>query len=79
MLMLQPKFLGFSESTQYPALTIFLFLLSMYNRIYIFKQCVQFPENNQTPTMEAEENWKFQGGGGGSEAQEIPEGRGVGQ
>ena len=26
-------------------------------------------------------NWKFQGGGGGggSEAQEIPEGRGVGQ
>ena len=78
MLMLQPKFLGFSESTQYPALTVFLFLLSMYNRIYIFKQCVQFPENNQTPTMEAEENWKFQGGGG-SEAQEIPEGRGVGQ
>ena len=76
MLMLQPKFLGFSESTQYPELTIFLFLLSTYNRIYIFKQCVQVPENNQTPTMEGIGNSREVGG---SEVQEIPEGMGVGQ
>ena len=76
MLMLQPKFHGFSESTQYPALTIFLFLLSTYNRIYIFKQCVQVPENIQTPTTEGIGNYREVGG---SEAQEIPEGRGPGQ
>ena len=75
-LMLQPKFLGFSESTQYPALTTFLFLLSTYNRIYIFKQCVQIPENIQTPTTEGIGNSREVGG---SEAQEIPERRGVGQ
>ena len=75
-LMLQPKFLGFSESTQYPALTIFLFLLRTCNRIYIFKQCVQVPENIQTPTTEGIGNSREVGG---SEAQEIPERRGVGQ
>ena len=80
MLMLQPKFHGFSESTQYPALTIFLFLLSTYNRIYIFKQCVQVPENIQTPTCTAEGIGNSRGVGGGElEAQEIPERRGVGQ
>ena len=75
-LMLQRKFLGFLEITQYPTLTIFSFLLSMCNRIYIFKQCVQVPENIQTPTTEGIGNFREVGG---SEVQEIPEGRGAGQ
>ena len=37
---------------------------------------VQVPENIQTPTMEGTGNSREVGG---SEAQEIPEGRGVGQ
>ena len=35
------------------------------------------PENIQTPTTEGIGNFQG-GGGGGSQAQEIPEGRGVG-
>ena len=74
MLMLQPKFLGFSESTQYPALTIFLFLLSTCNRIYIFKQCVQVPENIQTPTTEGIGNSREVGGGGGQKPRKFQRG-----
>ena len=77
MLMLQPKFLGFSESTQYPALTIFLFLLSTCNRIYIFKQCVQVPENIQTPTTEGIGNSREVGGGVRSPGSSRGEGRGT--